>query len=58
MDLLAHLAARFKEPSSWAGLTGLAALVGLHLDPGLAQSVVFVGAGVAGIVAFFVPEKK
>lgn len=56
--LIAHLAARLKEPSSWAGLTGLALVVGIHLDPSLAQALAFTGAGVAGVVAFFVPEGK
>lgn len=54
--VIAHLAARFSEPSSWAGLMGGAALLGIHLDPGLMQSITFVGAGAAGIVAFFLPE--
>ncbi len=55
---VAHFAARFKEPSSWAGLTGLALLLGVHLDPGFAQSLGLAGAGLAGIVAFFLPEGK
>jgi hypothetical protein len=57
LQVLAHLAARFKEPSSWAGLAGLAALVGVHLDPSFAQSIAYIGAGVAGVVAFAVPER-
>ena len=56
--IIARLANRFREPSSWAGLTGLFLLLGLHVDPGLVQSVSLAGAGVAGIVSFFLPEKK
>ena len=55
-SLVAHLAARLKEPSSWAGLGAVFMLVGVHLDPGLLQSIVYVGTGIAGVVAFFVPE--
>ena len=54
---IAKLAARFKEPSSWAGIGALAMLAGVHLDPSMTQSIMYVGAGVAGIVAFFIPEK-
>lgn len=57
MTNLEPLLNRFKEPSSWAGLAGLAGLIGVHLDPGLAQSLAYLGAGLAGVLAFFVPEK-
>ncbi len=58
MNALASLAARFKEPSSWAGIGSMLALLHLNLDPGLVNSVTLIGAGLAGLVAFFVPEKK
>ena len=48
---------RFKEPSSWAalaaGLTGL----GLTLPPGLVSGISYVGAGIACLLGFFMPEK-
>jgi hypothetical protein len=56
--LIARLANRFKEPSSWGGMAGLFVLLGMQLDPGLVQSIATAGAGIAGIVAFFLPEKK
>lgn len=56
-DVVQKLADRFKEPSSWAGLASIAAMAGVHLDPGLAQAVTYVGAGLAGLIAFFAPEK-
>lgn len=58
MSLLLSLANRFKEPSSWAGIAAVASVVGIHLDPNLAQALTLLGAGVAGVVAFFVPEKS
>ncbi len=58
MDLLASLAARFKEPSSWAGIGSVLAVLHLNLDPGLVNSIAMIGAGVAGVIAFIVPEKK
>lgn len=49
---------RLSEPSSWAGLAGLLAVAGINVDPGVLNYVVMVGAGIAGLVAFFVPEKS
>jgi hypothetical protein len=57
-EIIARLANRFKEPSSWGGMAGLFVLLGMQLDPGLVQSIATAGAGIAGIVAFFLPEKK
>ena len=36
---MTELLNRFKEPSSYAGLTGLLAMVGVQMDPGLAQHI-------------------
>lgn len=58
MNALTSLAQRFKEPSSWAGLAGIVGILGIHADPGMLQSVAYIGAGVCGLVAFLVPEKK
>ena len=58
MKMIKNLAERFKEPSSWAGLAGLAVLVGFNLDPNLLQSIVYVGAGLAGLGAVLLPEGK
>lgn len=56
IKLIKTLALRFKEPSSWAGLAGVAALIGLNLDPGVANGIALAGAGVASIVAILLPE--
>lgn len=47
---------RMKEPSSWAGLAPLLALGGYNLDPGAAQFVAYIGAGLAGIASIVLPE--
>lgn len=49
---------RFKEPSSWAGLTGMLALLLPNLDPGLVTYGVAVLAGLAGLASVFLAEKK
>lgn len=57
-DLVVHIAQRFKEPSSWAGITGIVAMAGFQLSGGVAQDISFIGAGICGLIAFFVPEDK
>ena len=56
MDIAA-IARRLREPSSWAGLSGLLALFGVHLAPDFLQSIILIGAGAAGVISIFVPEK-
>ena len=48
---------RFKEPSSWASVAALLALVGLQVDESLWQSIVWLGAGAAGVLGFMIREK-
>lgn len=50
--------ARLKEPSSWAAIFAALAAVGFSLDPGLVQNITAAGAGVSGLLAFFLPEKS
>ena len=54
--MLSSIANRFKEPSSWAGIAAIAGMFGYALDPSLAKYITMWGSGLAGIVAFFVPE--
>lgn len=56
MLYLKALAARFKEPSSWAGLAAFLAIVGVNLDTGVVESIAYIGAGTAGLLAFFLPD--
>jgi len=50
------LVARLKEPSSWAAIFAALAALGINLDPGLMQNITGAGAGVSGLLAFFIPE--
>lgn len=49
---------RFKEPSSWAGLTGLLILLGMSPPSDVIQAATQVAAGICGLLAFFFSEKK
>ena len=49
---------RFKEPSSYAALTGVLALVGINVEPGLMQQISTAAAALAGIAGFFLKEQK
>ena len=56
MSVLKSILLRFKEPSSWAGVTGLLVLLNINLEPGLLDQIVIVGAGISGLIAFFLPD--
>jgi len=56
MKALSAFANRFKEPSSWAGIGGIATMLGLNMPTPFWQGVSYVGAGVCMLIAFFVPE--
>ena len=49
---------RFKEPSSWAGITGLIAVVLPNLPSTITSYAVAILAGIAGLLSFFLSEKK
>lgn len=51
------LANRFKEPSSWGVIATLLTGLGLTIDAELLKSITLVGAGGAGLLAFFLKEK-
>lgn len=46
---------RLKEPSTWAGLAGLAVLFGTSVEE--ASAVAHAVGAVAGLVAVFMPER-
>lgn len=54
---MAELLKRFKEPSSYAGLTGLLAMLGVQMDPGLAQHISAGLAAAVGILSIVLGEK-
>jgi hypothetical protein len=51
------LVQRLKEPSSYAAIAGVLALVGVQLPEGLWDHVVTAGAAAASLAAFFLPER-
>ncbi len=57
MQIVAYLLARFSEPSSYAGLGAVLALLGLNLpDPALGQIAQLLAAG-CGLVALLLKER-
>ncbi len=52
-----YIVDRLKEPSSWAGLGAILAVVGVNLDGQLLQAVAGLGAAIAGLLSFFIVEK-
>lgn len=56
--MLKSLLNRFKEASSWAGLSVLLALFGVNLPPGALEAIIQLLAAMAGTAAVFVPEAK
>lgn len=49
---------RFSEPSSYAGLGAVVGVLGLNVPAGALQAASMVLAGICGLVAVFLPEKK
>lgn len=52
-----RLVARLKEPSSYAALAAVLAMVGVNIDAELWQYVVGAVSALAGIAGFFLAEK-
>ena len=55
---MVELMNRLKEPSSYAALSGVFAMLGIMVPSDLWQSVVMVCCGAAGAIGFFVGEEK
>lgn len=59
MNALASvLLSKFAQPSSWAGLGALLALVGVNMPSSTVALITQVGAGVCGLAAIVVNEKS
>ncbi len=54
MDILERL----KEPSSWAGVTGMIAMMWASMPEGFGKYLAMAGAGIAGLMSVFMAEKK
>mgnify|MGYP005820781983 FL=1 len=51
-----HIICRFREPSSYAAMAGIFAMIGLLAPIGTWQTVAMIACGVAGVVGFFMGE--
>lgn len=49
---------QLKQPSTWRGLALIATAAGVHFDPAMVQSVISVGAAVAGAIDVFKNDEK
>jgi sulfite exporter TauE/SafE len=52
-----YIVDRLKEPSSYAGLGALLALVGVNLDGQLLQAIAGVAAALAGLASILIKEQ-
>lgn len=54
--LLKKLKEQWKQPSTLQGITVVASLVGVTLDPAQTEAIVAVGSGVFALISIFVSE--
>ena len=52
-----YILARVKEPSSWRGLILLLTAIGVPVAPEMADAIVTIGLGIAGLVGVATPDK-
>lgn len=58
MNTLSYLADRLREPSSWAGLAGILAAVGVSVSPEIWREATAAATGIAGLAAVLLRERK
>jgi hypothetical protein len=58
MNILVYLLARLKEPSTYAGVGGLLAAAGIHVNAPILQAAIQALVSIAGLLAMLVPEKS
>jgi len=49
---------RFKEPTTFLGLTAMLSAAGYAVDPELVNQISTAGVGVSGLILFIMREKK
>ena len=54
--VIRRCAARLQEPSTYASLAAVAAVMGLQIDPSVWRDAAMVGAALAGMVGIILPE--
>jgi hypothetical protein len=55
---ISWLGARLREPSTYAGLAAVLAVLHLSTDPGLIHSLTLIGTGIGGVISFVLPERS
>ena len=50
------LGARLREPSTYAGVAAVAAVLLHNLDPGVIKDITMIGTGLGGVIAIAMPE--
>lgn len=58
MDKILYVVNRFREPSSWAAITAVLALVGYHVDDSVIKIAVDGLTMTSGILGVFISEAK
>ena len=53
-----YMLERMREPSTWRGLTLLLTALGVPLAPGVADAIIALGLGVAGLIGAVMPDKR
>lgn len=53
---VAYIARRLKEPSTWRGLIMVATSAGVFISSAMAEDIIAVGVGLAGIVGALLPD--
>lgn len=54
---MSYVLARLREPSSYSGVAAALASIGIAVPSPLVQALALLGAGLAGLIAFFLPDK-
>ena len=53
-----YLLDRLKEPSTWRGLVLIATSAGVAVTPAMADAIVALGIGLAGVIGVVTADKK
>jgi len=56
--LVDKVVGRFSEPSTYAALTGVLTYFGIAIPEGIVNPIAAIGVGIAGLLGFFLKEKK
>lgn len=57
-NILAFMAQRVAEPSTWRGVVALLASVGIAVDPGHLETFVTSGLALIGLIGALTPDKR